>query len=173
MINRMMRAALLDVATFEEVEADTRATGQAILVVAVVALATGIGTFQAGGIGGLLAGVVIGLVGWVGWAYITFFLGTTLFKTPQTSANWGQMARVLGFAQTPGLLKALGIIPGIQGVVFLLASLWQFVAMVIAVRQGLDYSSTWRAVGVVVLGFIPYAVFILLLTVVLYGVPAA
>ena len=34
-------------------------------------------------------------------------------------------------------------------------SIWQLVAMVVAVRQALDYESTWRAVGVVVVGFVP------------------
>ena len=38
--------------------------------------------------------------------------------------------------------------------IFLVASIWQLVTMVIAVRQALDYQSTWRAVGVVVIGFL-------------------
>lgn len=154
---------MLKVSTFEEVEADTKATGQAILVVVLVALATGVETLQTGGIAALLAGVVIGLVGWAIWAWLTFLIGTTLFKTPQTHANWGEMARVLGFAQAPGVLKVLGFIPGVGPAIFLIISVWHLAAMVIAVRQGLDYTSTRRAVGVVVLGFIPYAVLILLL----------
>ena len=28
--------------------------------------------------------------------------------------------------------------------------------MVVAVRQALDYTSTWRAIAVVLIGFIPY-----------------
>ena len=32
-------------------------------------------------------------------------------------------------------------------------------AMVVAVRQALDYQSTMRAVGVVLMGIIPYAIF--------------
>ena len=42
--------------------------------------------------------------------------------------------------------------------VFAIASIWQLVAMVVAIRQALDYRSTWRALGVAVIGFIPYAV---------------
>jgi hypothetical protein len=57
------------------------------------------------------------------------------------------------------VLKVLGFIPVIGGLIFIAVSLWQIVAMVIAVRQALDYTSTWRAVGVVLLGFIPYAIF--------------
>jgi ABC-type antimicrobial peptide transport system permease subunit len=48
----------------------------------------------------------------------------------------------------------LGIIPGLAGVVFLVASIWMLVAMVIAVRQALDYKSTLRAVGVCAIGWI-------------------
>ena len=154
---------MLKVSTFEEIEADTKAIRQAMLVVAIVALATGLGTLAAGGPQGLVLGVVISLVGWALWAGLTFLIGTTLFKTPQTHANWGEMARVLGFAQAPGVLKVLGFIPGVGPAILIIISLWQLAAMVIAVRQGLDYTSTWRAVGVVLVAFIPYAVLLLLL----------
>jgi len=51
----------------------------------------------------------------------------------------------------------LGVVPVVGGIIFLVASVWMLVAMVIAVRQALDYTSTWRAIGVVLLSFIPYA----------------
>ena len=137
---------------------------QAMLVVAIVALATGLGTLGAGGVAGLVGGFVVGLLGWALWAWLTFIIGTTLFKTPETKANWGEMARVLGFAQVPGVLKVLGAIPGIGPAIIFIISLWQLAAMVIAVRQGLDYTSTWRAVGVVLVAFIPYAILIVVLS---------
>lgn len=164
MIARMIGAARLRVHTFEEVEADTSATIQAMLVVVVVALATGIGSIGAGGLRGLIVGVIFALVGWVLWAWITYFVGTTLFRTAETHANWGQMARVLGFAQSPGVLKVFAVVlPSVGGLVFLVVSIWQFAAMVIAIRQALDYTSTRRAVGVAVVGFIPYTVLLLIL----------
>ena len=76
----------------------------------------------------------------------------------ETDANWGQLARTLGFAQSPGVLKVFAVIPGIGPLVFVLVSIWQLAAMVIAIRQALDYTSTWRAIGVAVVGFIVYAV---------------
>ena len=157
LVDRMIGAAKLDKETYEEVEADTSATRQALLVVTMVALATGIGSIGSGGIG-FISGIVIGLVGWVMWAWITYFIGTTLLKTSETHANWGQLARTLGFAQSPGVLKVFAIIPGIGGLIFFVVSIWQLVTMVVAVRQALDYTSTWRAVGVVLVGFIPYAI---------------
>ncbi len=153
-----MGAAKLDTATYEEVEADTSATRQAMSVVVLVALATGIATLGSGGPIGFVVGIALGIVGWALWAWITYFIGTTLFKTPETEANWGQLARTLGFAQSPGVLKVFAVIPGIGPLVFAIVSIWQLVAMVIAIRQALDYTSTWRAIGVAVVGFIAYAV---------------
>ena len=156
-IDRMIGAARLRVSTFEDVEADRSATRQAVLVVIAVAIATGIGSVG-GGVAGLLGGVAFALVGWATWAWLTYLVGTRLLSTPQTHADWGQLARALAFAQSPGVLKVLGGIPGIGPLLFFVASLWQLVATVIAVRQALDFESTWRAVGVVLLAAIPYVV---------------
>ena len=160
MIKRMMGAARLDPAIYEEVESDPSATKQALTVVILVALATGIGTFGTGGPAGLVVGIVAGIGLWALWAWITYFVGTTILKTGETEANWGQLARTLGFAQSPGLLKVVGFIPVLGPWVFTIASIWQLVAMVIAIRQALDFTSTWRAVGVAMVGFIPYVVLI-------------
>lgn len=158
----MIGAALLKADVYEEVEADTNATSSAALVVLLVSLAGGVGAFTASGVGGLIAGVIIGIAGWAVWAGITFFIGTRLLGTPETDADWGQLARTLGFAQTPGLLMILTIIPPISGSVALVVLIWRTAAMVVAVRQALDYQSTMRAVGVVLLGFFPYAIFVLI-----------
>ena len=127
---------------------------QAMIVVVLVAIAGGIGGGVASGIMGLVFGIVGGLIRWALWALVTFLVGTTILKTPETHANWGQLARTTGFAQTPGLFNALGFLPGVGPVIVFIASIWQFAAMVIGVRQALDYQSTWRAVGVVVIGFL-------------------
>ena len=142
MIKRMMGAARLDPAIYEEVESDPSATKQALTVVILVALATGIGTFGTGGPAGLVVGIVAGIGLWALWAWITYFVGTTILKTGETEANWGQLARTLGFAQSPGLLKVAGFIPVLGPWVFTIASIWQLVAMVIAIRQALDFTST-------------------------------
>ena len=157
LIDWLVRAARLDRHTFEEVEADNSATRQAFIVVAIVALATGIATIPIFGIGGLPTGVVVGIAGWTLWAWIIYFIGTKFLPTPETHADWGQLARTLGFAQSPGVLKVFAVVPIVSGPIFLIVSMWQLVAMVTAVRQALDYTSTWRAVGVVLLGVIPYA----------------
>jgi hypothetical protein len=154
MVDRMFAAARLDVQTYEDIEADPKATVQAVWVVVIVSVASGIGLLgSGGGFGGLFLGVVLGITQWVVWAFITYWIGTGILRTPETHATWSQLARTTGFAQSPGVLRVLGFIPVIGPLIFVAVSLWQFVAMVVAVRQALDYESTWRAVGVVVIGF--------------------
>ena len=48
----------------------------------------------------------------------------------------------------------MGIIPMLGNILNFLIGIWMLVAMVIAVRQALDYKSTWRAVGVCLIGWI-------------------
>ena len=157
MIQRMIRAAQLKAEVYEEVEADKSATGQAMAVVVLSALATGIAFLGIGGadVFGVVLGVAFALLGWALLALITYLVGTRLFPTPETSADWGELARTLGFAQSPGVLKIFLIVPGIGPLIFSIASIWTLVATVIAIRQALDYTSTWRAVGVAIVSYIP------------------
>ena len=156
MIGRMIRASRLDVHIFEEVEADTSATRQALSVVALVALATGIASLGTTGLIGLFVGVVLAIAGWAFWAWIVYLVGTKIMPSDSTHADWGQLARTLGFAQSPGIFRVLALVPVIGNIIFAVASIWMLVAMVVAVRQALDYTSTWRAIAVVLIGFIPY-----------------
>jgi len=161
--NRIIRAARLDAALYEEVEADKSALGQAMGVVVLSSVAAGIGSTSKAGLLGMLMMVVIALVGWYIWAYLTYFIGTRLLPEPQTKADHGELLRTIGFSSSPGLIRVLGIIPGMQSIVFPVAAIWMLVAMVIAVRQALDYSSTLRAIGVCVIGWIVQIVLFVLL----------
>ncbi len=155
LIERMIGAARLDPKLYETVEADESATRQAMIVVVLVSLAAGIGSLRAGFLGVVMM-LLMSLLGWVVWAGITYWVGTKLLPEPQTEADLGELLRTTGFAYTPGLLRLLGIIP-VLGVLFsVLGTLWTLLAMVIAVRQALDYRSTWRALGVCLIGFAVY-----------------
>ncbi len=169
--DRIIRAAKLDVHLYEEVEADKGAMGQAMGVVVLSSVAAGVGTIARGGLGGMLIGTILALVGWYIWAYITYFIGTKLLPEPQTKADYGELLRTIGFSSSPGLIRVLSIIPGLGPVVFLVASIWMLVAMIIAVRQALDYESTLRAVGVCVIGWIIQALILMLLFSILGGAP--
>jgi hypothetical protein len=152
--DRMIRAAKLDVSLYEEVEADKGAMGQAMGVVILASVAAGIGSAGTAGIKGLVLGTIISLIAWFVWAYLTYFIGTRLLPEAQTKADYGELLRTIGFSSSPGLLRALGIIPLLGGILNLVVGIWMLVAMVIAVRQALDYKSTWRAAGVCLIGWI-------------------
>ncbi len=157
---RIIRSAKLDVQLYEEVEADASASGQAMLVVILSSVAAGIGSIERGGLVGIVMGTIIALGGWFIWAYITYLIGTKILPEPQTKSNPGELLRTIGFSSSPGLIRVFGLIPGLVGIVFLVASIWMLVAMVIAVRQALDYRSTLRAVGVCIIGWLIQAVII-------------
>ncbi len=153
-VNRMIRAARLEVGLYEEVEADKGAMGQAMGVVVLSSLAAGIGVITTQGVKGIVFGTIAALVGWYIWAFLTYLIGTKLLPEPQTHADHGELLRTIGFSSSPGLIRVLGIIPFLRSIVFLAAGIWMLVAMVIAVRQALDYESTLRAVGVCVIGWL-------------------
>ena len=152
--DRIIRASKLDVNLYEEVEADKGALAQATTVVIVSSVAAGIGSFQTGGFVGILMGTIAALAGWYVWAWLTYLIGTKLLPEPQTKADLGELLRTIGFSSSPGLIRVLGIIPGLTGIVFFASGIWMLIAMIIAVRQALDYRSTLRAVGVCAIGWI-------------------
>ncbi len=159
MIMRMLGAARLNVDTYEDVEKDSSATKQALIVVVLVSIAAGVGGLLAGDevdiVRGLGFGVIRGVVSWAVWALVAMFIGTKLLKTEETEANWGQVARCTGFAQTPGLLNVLVFL---SGLITIVVFVWQIVAMVIAVRQSLDYKSSLRALFVILIALIPVGI---------------
>lgn len=154
-VERMMGAAKLDVRIYEEVEADKSSLKQAMGVVILSSVAAGIGA-AADGILMFVMSAVISLIGWFLWAVLTWFIGTKLLPEPQTSADIGQVLRTTGFSASPGLLRVLGLIPFVGRFVFFAAGIWMLVAMVVAIRQALDYRGTGRAVAVCLIGFIIY-----------------
>jgi hypothetical protein len=170
--DRMIRAARLESNLYEEVEADQGATGQALAVVVLSSVAAGVATVATGGIGGIVLATIGALGGWVVWAYLTYLIGTRLLPEPQTKADVGELLRTLGFASSPGVIRVVGIVPGLTMPSFLVAAVWMLVTMVIAVRQALDYTSTWRAIGVCVIGFLVQVVILALLVAAL-GTPRA
>ena len=118
--DRIFRAAKLDVSLYEEVEADKGALGQSMGVVVLSSVAAGLASISTGGFGGILVGTITALIGWYVWAYITYFIGTKLLAEPQTKADPGELLRTIGFSSSPGLIRVLGIIPGLRWIVFLM-----------------------------------------------------
>jgi hypothetical protein len=149
MFNRIIGVFKLDVRTFEEIEHDESATGQAAMVVALVALLAGVGSGLGAQIGegsflrSFLFTLIWAFVGWFLWSAVSYFVGTNLFGG---QATMGEMLRVIGYAQAPQLL---GIIPCLGGLV---GAIWALIAGFIAIRQGLDLDNT-KAFLTALIGF--------------------
>lgn len=162
-LRRMARAALLDANLYEEVEADRSATGQAMLVVILASVASGIG-YGTSAMGEeqlilpayilLPLAVLASLVGWFVWALLTFWFGAKLFPEEETRSDLGELLRTIGFSSSPGLFRVFGVLAPMRPLILLAANLWMLIAMVIAVRQALDYRSTWRAIGICAWGWV-------------------
>ena len=159
--DRLRGAALLDAATYEEVEADETATSQAMAVVVLASVASGIGELARIGVAGLLLGALVALIAWLIWAGITYFVGAKLLPESETEADLGQLLRTIGFSTAPGLLRVVGLIPWVGALASLAIEVWMLMAMVVAVRQALDYRSTARAVLVCAVGFVVYLALII------------
>ncbi|MBI3968424.1 MAG: YIP1 family protein [Chloroflexi bacterium] len=174
LVDRMMRAARLDIAVYEELEHDTTATSQAAMAVGIVAVSGAVGSalgsilFGAGvgvAVFQLIAGIIGAYLGWVIWAYLTYFIGTSLFGGTATP---GEMLRTLGFAQSPGILNILGFIPCLGAILALVVAIWSLVCGVVAIRQALDFD-TGKAIATAVIAFIPAFI----ISLVLIGIPTA
>ncbi len=161
-VNRIIRACKLDISLYEEVEADKAATFQAALVVVLSSLAAGVGALSLGASNFLMA-PVLSLISWYIWAYLIYFIGAKLFPEQNTKADHGQLLRTIGFSSAPGLIRIFGFTPDLMSITFIGAGIWMLVAMIIAVKQALDYGSTWRAIGVVVIGFLVQAIVLIIL----------
>ena len=175
MLQRMIGAAMFNAATYEEIEADRGALGQAIGVVLLVTVCGIVGGAidgllddeGAGGIiVGIVAGLLFGLVRWALWVTVLYLVGGKMLRTSGTETDWAELGRVLGFAYTPGALSLLVFIPSIGWLFWLVGFVWTLIAVVVAVRQALDFESTGRAIGVVllsaVIGVIPWIIIVVI-----------
>lgn len=156
--NRIVQAIKLDSQIYEEVEADTGALGQALGVVVMASLASGIASLTRGVPASLIGDTLGALIGWFAWSYLILIIGTRWMAEPQTQSDYGELLRTIGFASAPGLLAIVGIIPGLYTITFLVVRVWILVATVIAVRQALDFRSTGRAIIVCLIGWIIFII---------------
>lgn len=172
-ISRVIRALLLDINLYEEVENDKSSIWQSMAVVFLASLAAGVYTYNLGGVKGLIVGTVLAFAGWIVMSFLIYLVGTKLFPGTETKSDIGEIMRVLGFAGAPGIFLLVALLPVINNfvwIVILVIWIWRLVAMIIAVRQALDFKNTWSAIWVCVIGLIVYLlVYIILLFA--YGLP--
>jgi hypothetical protein len=158
---RVVGAMSLKASTFQEIEHDTTAMGQAVGVIALAAVSTGLGNVWYGGVSGILTGIV--------WALVVWLVGTKVMPDPATKADFPETFRTIGFAAAPGILGIVTIIPILGWLLLFVLWIWQIAAMVIAVREVLDYTDTMKAVIVVVIGWLIQLVVTILLGMMFLG----
>jgi hypothetical protein len=147
----VMRA---DVKTFEEIEADTNAMGQAVGVIVLAGVASLIGNIFRQSPRFAVTMLILSVISAALWALIVTIVGTKLMPEPTTKATFNETFRVVGFASAPGLLNVLAIIPFLGPIISFVIWLWSLVVMVVGVRQVLDYSNTGRAIIVCLIGMV-------------------
>jgi hypothetical protein len=150
---RFIGVLALDAPMFEEIEADSRASLHA--VAAVIAAAGG-GRIAAIELGitrsdSFIVVALIALGAVVVWVTAVAALGIYAMARPQTHSNLPELLRTIGFAAAPGVFFAFAAIRPAAPLVAGIVLVWMIATTVIAVRQALDYSETWRAVAVCVL----------------------
>jgi hypothetical protein len=170
---RVVGALKLDVNTFEDIERDPTAIGQAVGIIALSAAANGIAWIVYRGITGIIVGVITSLILYALWATVVWAVGTKLMPDPATKADFPETFRVVAFAASPGLLAIVTIVPLLGWllavIVWPIIWIWSIAIMVIATRQVLDYTDTFKAVIVVVIGFAVYLVCWLTVTMLSFG----
>jgi hypothetical protein len=170
--DRVVGAMKLDPHAFEDVERDTTAIGQSVGVIALAAVAAGIGNIYYGGLTGIVSAAFMSVISFLIWSLIIWLVGTKVMPEPATKADYPETFRVLGFAAAPGLASVITIIPILGWILMFLIWVWQIAAMVVAVRQVLDYSTTGKAIVVVLIGFVINIVVTLLVLAPILGMRA-
>jgi len=158
-LDRLFRAAKIDAGLYDEVAADTKAMFQAMMAVFIYSVASAYGNFGRAGVTGINFGMITTLFGWYVWAFSSYFVGVRLLPGAQVSVDRKAVLRALGFATSPGLIRLLGLIPGMSGAAFLIASVWMIVAASVALKQTLGFESTSRAVVACIIGWIISTIF--------------
>jgi len=151
-LDRAQRVSMLELPVYRAIERDPGATREAAIVVAVVAVASAIGS--AGDEGGrILVSLVGAFLGWLVLSGTTYFFGTAIFGTPTTQVTMESLLRTLGYAQAPGVLAIFGIIPLFGWMLVLVGGLWSVATAVVAIRETLRLS-TMRAVLIAIIALI-------------------
>ena len=153
---RMIGAMKADAKTFQEIEADPNALGQAITVILMAGVASLIGNIFRVGLGGGIFSMIVTLIAYAFWTFAIVLIGTKLMPEPTTKADFQEGFRVIGFTASPGVFNVLAIIPFLGPLISFVIGLWMLVIGVVAVREVLDYSSTGRAIIVCLIAFAIY-----------------
>ena len=153
MLERAIRAAILDRRAYQGIAEDPRTTFSALGIVAVAAVAFGLGIrytpvegSEAGPTEVMLVAMSTMMVGWVAWAFVSNVFGTRVLGG---KANNRILLRALGIAHGPGVLFVLMSIPVIEQPALLVARFWLLASGLVAVREAQGFG--WMQASVTAL----------------------
>lgn len=164
-IQRGKEVATFNTRTLAEIARDPRALPEAAIIVVAVAVARGIGGLNDGA-SGLVAGIILSLLGWVIAAMVTYFVGTRITGTPTTSGSVESLMRTLGYASAPNIFAIFGFIWIIGGMILGVLWIWTLITTILAIRAALNMG-TARAVATGLLAWIASGIVTLLLSLIL------
>ncbi len=150
--SRVMGVLRLVSKVYLDIAADNTATTQAAIVVAAAAIAGAIGGIRNGG-EGIIGGLLTAIISWVIFASVGWFVGTRLLGAPQAAGGSRRLLRTTGFAQAPGVLSVFGAIPIIGPILAVVAGIWGLITQVMAIREGLQVSTS-KAIVTAIVSFI-------------------
>jgi hypothetical protein len=153
MTDRIFGALRLQESTYEEVEADQKATGEAAFIIVGTSLVSGAVNGALTGVSSGFFGALGSFIGWAFYAWVAYIVGVKLFPGPQTKSNWGEIARTLGYANTARFLIVFELVPGLQAITRTVVGLWVLIATIVALRAALDIG-TGRAILVAIVSAI-------------------
>ena len=146
LVSRMTRAAKLDPSLFEELVDDSQSQGQSVWVVAIFSMATGYGMFSRTGASAVNFCLVTTFIAWYFWAFTIYFVGAYLFRDAVSRTDRKTIMRVMAFASAPGVLRLLGVIPQVTGILFIATSVWIIAASVIGIKTAFKIPHTGKAI---------------------------
>lgn len=158
MVDRIVRAIRLDWTVFREIAKDENAMSQAAIIVVIVAIMSSLGA--AIGSGSFFVTLIVSLllailVNWIGWAILTYFVGTVLFKG---KSDIPEMMRVLGYANAPNLLGFFAFIPCVGWIIAIAGAILAFIAGFIAVREAMEFETSQAIITVLISWVIAFAI---------------
>ena len=175
LVNRMVRAAKLQRAVYAEVAADITATRQAVAVVVITALAAfisdqigppdlswlGIAADAEGGssfgILLLIIGPILAIVAWLAWSVVAWYVGTRMIAQDSQDVQFLEVARAIGFAQTPSVFGVTLFIPVLGLIIQVGVFFWVLATGFVAIRESMRLTDG-QAAGTMVVSVIAFLV---------------
>jgi hypothetical protein len=142
-IKQTIRVLKLDSSVYKEVQSDTGAGWQALIIVVIAALANGIGFGIARGfawIGGWYTWIILllligSIMLWFTLSLLIYLLASRVFYRHKDELTYCKLLYIIGFSSAPGLFGIFVCIPFLGGFIWIFVVLWTLISAGFALRQ--------------------------------------